>query len=70
MKGIAQIAAVAALLLVCAPPAAAQPPASPDQPDCEAWESYRFYLLFPDADADAVRFCLREGADVNERTRR
>ena len=65
MKKIAQNARVAALLIICAPHAAAQLPPSPDQPDCEAWKSYRFYRLLPDA--DAVRFCLREGADVNAR---
>ena len=73
MKRIAQGAGAVALLLVCAPPAAAQLPASPepDPPDCEAWKSYGFYRLFPDADADAdaVRF-LPPGRCGCERTRR
>lgn len=74
MSRIAPIAAVAIFLLFCAPPTPVQPPPSPEpgHPDCEAWQSYRFYLLFPEADADAVRFCLRAGADINahdDRTR-
>jgi len=69
MKRIAQTAAFAALLVVCAPPAPVHSPPSPDsgQPDCAAWESGRFGDFLRDSDIDLVRSCLRAGADPNAR---
>lgn len=69
MKRVALIATVAALPVACAPPAPVPPPPSPEPhpPDCEAWKSGRFHGFSVGADADAVRSCLRAGADPNAR---
>ena len=58
-----RIAPIAALVIVSAPPAPVRRPPSPEPlpPDCAAWGSARFHLLFPEADADLVRLCLRAG---------
>lgn len=70
MSRIAPFAAIAALLAAIAPPAPAQPPPPPEPgpPDCADWKSGEFSLFFRSADADAVRSCLREGADINARS--
>lgn len=69
MKRVVLIATVAALPVACAPPAPVPPPPSPEPhpPDCEAWKSGRFHGFSVGADADAVRSCLRAGADPNAR---